>query len=114
MDAGKVCGYRESVAIDVRQLSAEAERLTDLSATEREMLTLLQEGLSVTAIAERLKVSEADVYRAVADLLDAIDYPPPSTGADEIHQRTGTLPATQAEIEAFHQQLGPFATDAEG
>lgn len=114
MDVAVAGGYREAVAVDVRQLPAEAERLADLTAVERQILTHLRDGLGAEAIAGRLGLSEADVYRAIADLLDAVDYPAPRASGADIHARTATRPATESEIDDFHRRFGPFPADDEG
>jgi len=98
----------------VARLPAEAEKLGDLTSRERAVLPLVMEGLGSREIAQRLQVSESLVYLTIADLLRALEYVPPSSGADDIHRRAGTRPATSAEIERFHEQFGPFASDDEG
>jgi len=102
------------MAIDVEHLPAAAEQLDDLSSAEREILTLLGEGLTSREIAHRLTMSEATIYRAIADLLDAIEFDAPARTAADLHAAGGTRPATDDEVAQFHQQFGPFERDSEG
>jgi DNA-binding CsgD family transcriptional regulator len=102
------------MALDVEHLPAAAEQLEDLSPAERKILALLGEGLASREIAERLTMSEATVYRAIADLLDAIELDAPTTTAGDIHAAGGTRPATTDEVARFHEQFGPFQRDTEG
>lgn len=61
----------------VRQLlSRRRDPLDRLSPREREVLSLLAEGLSNTAIARRLVVSEAAVGKHVGNILAKLDLPP--------------------------------------
>ncbi len=103
-----------AVAIDVSHLPSAAEGLGDLSQSERDVLGLLAEGLGSRDIAERLSVDEAAVYLVIADLISALEYQPPATMAEDIHQRAGTRAATAEEISRFHEQFGPLKTDNEG
>lgn len=102
------------MAIDVARLPIEAEKLDDLTSRERDVLGLLMEGLGSREIAERLRVRESDVYLVIADLLRALELVAPGESAGDIHESAGTRPASAAEIEQFHEQLGPFAADDEG
>ncbi len=102
------------MGIDVVDLPSAAARLGDLTAREREVLALLEEGLTSREVAERLSLSESTVYHVVADLLDAVEYRTVTTSADDIHGRAGTRPATADEVSAFHREFGPFTTDGEG
>jgi DNA-binding CsgD family transcriptional regulator len=106
--------YGVDIAIDVAHLPAEAQKLGDLSALERAVLALVFDGLGSREIARRLEITESSVYLTIADLLRALEFAPPGSGADDIHARAGTRPASPAEIERFHEQLGPFARDDEG
>lgn len=114
MDVLQLGSYLPGVAIDVYHLPAAAEQLADLTQRERDVLALLGEGLASREIAERLELSESTVYLVIADLLDALEYEPPSLSADEIHARAGTRAASASEIARFHGQFGPFDTDSEG
>ncbi|CAL9475840.1 Transcriptional regulatory protein LnrK [Actinosynnema sp. ALI-1.44] len=61
----------------VRQLlSRRRDPVDRLSPREREVLSLLAEGLSNTAIARRLVVSEAAVGKHVGNILAKLDLPP--------------------------------------
>jgi DNA-binding NarL/FixJ family response regulator len=102
------------MAIDVVDLPSAAERLDDLSPREREVLSLVREGMSAREIAQRLALSESTVYRVIAELLDAVELEPPTITAADIHGRAGTRPATADEVAGFHSELGPFDTDGEG
>jgi DNA-binding NarL/FixJ family response regulator len=102
------------MAIDVNHLPEAAEKLGDLTQSERDVLALIREGLASREIAERLQLSESTVYLVVADLLDALEYTPPAASADEIHRRAGTRPASAADVARFNEQFGPFDTDDEG
>lgn len=81
---------------------------------EREIVSLIGEGLTSREIAERLSLSEATVYHAIADLLNAIEFTAPTRTAGDIHAAGGTRPATTDEVTRFHEQFGPFERDAEG
>jgi DNA-binding NarL/FixJ family response regulator len=102
------------MAIDVARLPAEAEKLGDLTPSEQAVLPLVLEGLGSREIADRLGITESVVYLTIADLLRALEFTPPGSGADDIHRRVGTRPASSAEVERFHEQFGPFASDDEG
>ena len=102
------------MAIEVEHLPAAAERLGDLTQRERDVLSLLGQGLASKEIAQRLGISEATVYVVIADLLDALEYEPPNVTADDIHRRAGTRPATSEEIARFHADFGPLQADSEG
>jgi DNA-binding NarL/FixJ family response regulator len=102
------------MAIDVARLPAEAEKLGVLTPSERAVLPLVVEGLGSREIAQRLGITESIVYLTIADLLRALEFTPPNWDADDIHARAGTRPASPAEIERFHKQFGPFASDDEG
>lgn len=102
------------MAIDVARLPAEAEKLGDLTPRERAVLPLVLEGLGSREIAQRLEMTESLVYLTIADLLRAVEFAPPDSDAEDIHSRVGTRPATSAEVERFHEQFGPFASDEEG
>jgi hypothetical protein len=97
-----------AMAIDVNHLREAAQKLGDLTESERAVLALIGEGLASREIAERLKLSESTVYLVIADLLDALEYAPPRASADEIHRRAGTRPASAEEIARFNEQVGPF------
>jgi DNA-binding NarL/FixJ family response regulator len=61
----------------VRQLlSRRRDPLERLSAREREVLALVAEGRSNTAIAARLVVTEAAVGKHVGNILAKLDLPP--------------------------------------
>jgi DNA-binding NarL/FixJ family response regulator len=114
MDETFDAGYGVGMAMDVARLPAEAERLGDLTARERAVLPLVLDGLGSREIAQRLEIAESLVYLTIADLLRALEFAPPDSDAGDIHRRSGTRPASSAEIERFHEQFGPFATDDEG
>ena len=114
MDGTAGSGYLVGMAIDVARLPAEAEKLGDLTPSEQAVLPLVLEGLGSREIAHRLGITESVVYLTIADLLRALEFTPPGSGADDIHRRVGTRPASAAEVGRFHEQFGPFASDDEG
>jgi DNA-binding CsgD family transcriptional regulator len=114
LDVPTGAGYRVGMAIDVASLPAEAEKLGALTLSEQAVLPLVLEGLGSQQIAQRLGISESVVYLTIADLLRALEFAPPVSGADEIHRRAGTRPASSAEVERFHEKFGPFTSDDEG
>ena len=69
----------QQVAIDVNHLPESAQELGDLTPRERDLLALIREGLASREIAERLALNEATVDLVIADLLDALQYKPPSS-----------------------------------
>lgn len=107
-------GYGVGMVIDVARLPAEAEKLGDLTPREQAVLSLVLDGLGSREIAQRLEIAESTVYLTIADLLRALEFAPPASNADDIHLRAGTRPASPAEVDRFHEQFGPFATDDEG
>jgi DNA-binding CsgD family transcriptional regulator len=102
------------MAIEVQSLPEAAEQLGDLSQEEREVLSLLAQGLGSREISERLGLGEASVYVLIADLLDAIDFAAPAVTASDIHAAGQTRPADAAELANFHALFGPFESDSEG
>ncbi|WP_027941618.1 LuxR C-terminal-related transcriptional regulator [Amycolatopsis taiwanensis] len=60
-----------------------SDRVHRLSYREREVLALIAEGHSNTAIAKRLVVSEAAVGKHIGNILAKLDLPP----ADDVNRR---------------------------
>jgi hypothetical protein len=94
------------VAIGVTHLPDAAHELGDLTQRERDVLALLREELASREIAERLALGEATVYLVIADLLNALEYKPPSASADQIHRRAGTRPGRRPRSRASTSSSG--------
>jgi hypothetical protein len=99
---------------NMRTLPAAAGAL-DLSVAEQQALGYVAEGLSPKEIAERVEISEDELYRLVAWVLDELQPAPGGETMASVHERHGSHPASSEDLEEFERQFGPSSPkDGEG
>ena len=99
---------------NMRTLRAAAGDL-DLSEAEQQVLGYVAEGLSPKEIAERIDMSEDELYRLVAWVLDELEPAPDGETMAEVHARHGSRPARPEDLEKFERRFGPsLPSDGEG
>jgi DNA-binding CsgD family transcriptional regulator len=100
---------------NMRTLPAAAAGLGELSAVERRVLGYVADGLSPKEIAERVEISEDELYRLVAWVLDELEPAPNGETMRNVHARHGSRPATPEDLEEFEREYGPsLPRDGEG
>jgi DNA-binding CsgD family transcriptional regulator len=100
---------------NMRILPAAAAGALDLSEDEQRVLVYVADGLSPREIAERVQISEDELYRLVAWVLDELEPAPNGDTMAEVHERHGSRPARPEDVEEFERQFGPsLPADGEG
>jgi DNA-binding CsgD family transcriptional regulator len=100
---------------DMRSLPSAARTLSGLTERERVVLRDVGEGLSPRDISERLEISEEDLYRLVAWVLDELEPAPRGETMTDVYARHGSKAATLDERAEFERRFGPsLEPDDEG
>jgi DNA-binding CsgD family transcriptional regulator len=105
----------DGAMFNMRSLPAAASEVLDLSEVEQQVLAYVAEGLSPKEIAERGEISEDELYRLVAWVLDELEPAPNGETMATIHERHGSGPASSEDLEEFERRFGPsLPPDGEG
>jgi len=100
---------------DMRSLPAAATALSELTEQDRLVLRYVADGLSPREIAERMDLSEEQLYRLVVWVLDELEPAPDGMTIADVHARQGSRPASPAELDEFERLYGPsLPADGEG
>lgn len=112
--SGDLGANLDGAMFDMRTLPVAASEVK-LSDLERDVLGYVADGLSPKEIAERVEISEDELYRLVAWVLDELQPAPEGETMRDVHARHGSRPASPEEIEEFERRFGAsLPTDGEG
>jgi DNA-binding CsgD family transcriptional regulator len=100
---------------NMRTLPEAASGVAELTDIEQEALGYVASGLSPRDIAERTAISEDELYRLVAWILDEIQPAPTGETMAEVHARHGSRPASPSDVDEFELRFGAsLPADGEG
>lgn len=92
--------------VDMRELPLAAAPVTGLTERDKAVLRYVAKGLSPREIAERVEISEEELYRFVAWILDEVAPAPDGDTMSDVHARHGSRPGGPGDVQEFERRYG--------